>query len=136
MGLAALGALASGRVYDRIGLRGLVMLPLLGAAIPFLSFSTSAVLVWIGAALWGLVMGVHESTMRAAVADLVPRERRGVGYGTFTAVYGLAWLVGATVIGALYDVSIDAAIVFVVALQALALATFVPLAAAETARGG
>ena len=37
---------------------------------------------------------VSDEFMRAAVADLVPRERRGVGYGTFTAVYGLAWLAG------------------------------------------
>jgi MFS family permease len=135
MGLAALGALGSGWVYDRVGLRGLIVLPLLGAAIPFLSFSTTAAMVWVGAALWGLVMGIHESTMRAAVADLVPRERRGVGYGTFTAVYGLAWLVGAAIIGGLYDVSIDAAITFVVAVQAVALVTFLPLLRQPTAAG-
>ena len=50
--------------------------------------------MWIGAALWGAAVGVHESTMRAAVADLVPAARRGAGYGTFTAIYGLAWLCG------------------------------------------
>jgi MFS family permease len=128
MGVAALAALASGSLYDRIGLRSLGVMPVLGAAVPFLSFSTSVALVWLGAALWGLVMGVHESTMRAAVADLVPRERRGVGYGTFTAVYGLAWLAGSALIGALYDHSIDAAIAFVVATQVVALAAFLPLA--------
>ena len=128
MGVAALASLASGAVYDRYGLRGLGVLPLLGAVIPFLSFATSAPLVWIGALLWGAVMGVHESTMRAAVADLVPRERRGVGYGTFTAVYGLAWLAGAALIGLLYDVSIDTAITFTVAVQAAALIAFIPLA--------
>ena len=127
MGMAALASLASGRVYDRFGLRGLVVLPLLGAVVPFLSFSTSVPLVWIGAALWGALMGVHESTMRAAVADLVPPERRGAGYGTFTAVYGLAWLVGAAVIGLLYDVSIDAAGTFTVAVEAIALLLFLPL---------
>jgi MFS family permease len=127
MGIAALAALASGAVYDRSGLRGLMVLPLLGAVVPFLSFATSAALVWLGAALWGALMGVHESTMRAAVADLVPRHRRGVGYGTFTAVYGLAWLLGAALIGVLYDVSIDAAITFTVAVQAVALLLFVPL---------
>jgi MFS-type transporter involved in bile tolerance (Atg22 family) len=119
--------LASGAVYDRKGLRGLVVLPVLGAVVPFLSFSTSVLLVWLGALLWGALMGVHESTMRAAVADLVPRERRGVGYGTFSAVYGLAWLVGAALIGILYDVSIDAAIAFTVIVQAVALVLFVPL---------
>jgi MFS family permease len=127
MGVAALAALASGAIYDRVGLRGLVLLPVLGAVVPFLSFATSVVLVWLGAALWGALMGVHESTMRAAVADLVPRQRRGEGYGTFTAVYGLAWLIGASLIGVLYDVSIDAAIGFTVAVQALGLLLFLPL---------
>lgn len=127
MGTAAVAALASGRVYDRSGLRGLVALPLLGAAVPFLSFSTAAWMAWLGAALWGALMGVHESTMRAAIADLVPRERRGVGYGTFTTVYGLAWLAGAAIIGVLYDVSIADAVGFSVAMQAVALVLFVPL---------
>jgi predicted MFS family arabinose efflux permease len=127
MGVAALASLASGEVYDRVGLRGLVLLPVLGAVVPFLSFSTSVVLIWVGALLWGAVMGVHESTMRAAVADLVPRERRGVGYGTFTAVYGLAWLAGAALIGVLYDIAIDAVISFIVIVQAVALALFLPL---------
>jgi len=133
MGMAALGALASGWVYDRVTLRGLVVLPVLGAVIPFWSFSTSVPLVWIGAALWGLVMGIHESTMRAAVADLVPRERRGVGYGTFTAVYGLSWLAGAALIGVLYDVSIDSAITFTVIVQAVALLAFIPLLTNQSA---
>ena len=34
-GVAALASLASGEVYDRIGLRGLLVLPLLGAVVPF-----------------------------------------------------------------------------------------------------
>jgi MFS family permease len=132
MGVAGLAALASGRVYDRFGLRGLIALPVLGAAVPFLSFSTSAALVWVGALLWGAVMGIHESTMRAAVTDMVPRHRRGVGYGTFTAVYGLAWLAGSAITGALYDVSIDDAITFTVAAQAVAVLAFLPLWKAQS----
>ena len=127
MGAAALGALAAGIAYDRIGLRGMAVLPPLAAVVPFLSFSTTPVLVWIGALIWGAAMGVHESTMRAAVTDLVPAARRGAGYGTFTAVYGLAWLAGAAVIAALYSSSVGAAETFVVAVQAVALAAFVPL---------
>jgi MFS family permease len=127
MGAAALGSLGAGIVYDRIGLRGMVLLPPLGVLVPFLSFSTTPVLVWIGAVVWGVAMGVHESTMRAAVADLVPASRRGAGYGTFTAVYGLAWLAGAAVIAALYSSSVGAAETFVVAVQVVALAAFVPL---------
>lgn len=101
------------------------MLPPASAAIPVLSFSTRAALVWAGAVLWGAVMGVHESTMRAAVADLVPPGRRGVGYGTFSAVYGLAWLAGSVLIGVLYDVSIRAVVTFTLAVQVAALAALV-----------
>jgi predicted MFS family arabinose efflux permease len=127
MGVAALASLASGAVYDRVGLRGLVVVPVLGLVVPFWSFSTSPALVWAGAIVWGAAMGVLESTLRAAVADLVPRERRGVGYGTFTAVYGVAWLAGAALIGVLYDVSVDSAITFTVAMQVAAGLLFVPL---------
>lgn len=131
MGVDALAALGSGWLYDKTGLRGLIVLPVLTAVVPFLSFSTSPLLVWIGAGVWGAAMGVHESTMRAAVADLVPANRRGTGYGLFTAVYGLAWLAGSVIIGALYDSSLTALFIFVVALQAAALAAFLPLAASR-----
>ncbi|MGH3322292.1 MAG: MFS transporter [Streptosporangiaceae bacterium] len=133
MGADAVAALAFGRLYDRIGLRGLAVLPVLAAAVPFLSFTTSPALVWIGALVWGAAMGIHDSTMRAAIADLVPASRRGAGYGTFTAIYGLAWLAGSVAIGALYDVSLPAVWIFVVAAQALALAAFVPLGRSQPA---
>jgi MFS family permease len=127
MGGAALASLAVGRLYDRAGFRGLVVIPLLAAGVPVLSFSTSVPAVVVGAVLWGAGMGVHDSTMRAAVTDLVPRERRGTGYGTFTAIYGVAWLVGAAMIGALYDVGVGAIETVVVAVQVAALAALVPL---------
>ena len=109
------------------GLRGLAALPPLAVAVPFLSFSTTPALVWAGAVVWGVAMGMHESTMRAAVADLVPAGRRGAGYGAFTAVYGLAWLAGAGIIAALYSRSVGDAETFVVAVQIAALGVFVPL---------
>jgi MFS family permease len=129
MGLAALGALASGLLYDRIGLRGLVVVPFFTAAVPFLSFSTTPALIWAGAAVWGVGLGMHESTMRAAVADLVPASRRGSGYGTFTAIYGLAWMAGGTAIGALYAHSVGSVQLFVVVTQVVALAAFLPVGA-------
>jgi MFS-type transporter involved in bile tolerance (Atg22 family) len=105
----------------------MAVLPVLAAAVPFLSFATEPALVWAGAIVWGAAMGVHESTMRAAVADLVPAARRGAGFGAFTAVYGLAWLVGAGVVAALYSRSVGDAEIFVVAVQAAALVAFIPL---------
>ena len=131
MGVDALAALGSGLLYDRIGFGGLLLLPLLTAAVPFLSFSTRAALVWVGAAVWGGALGVHESTMRAAVADLVPSSRRGTGYGLFTAVYGITWFGGATAIGALYARSATSIELFVGALQACAIVLLVPLLRAQ-----
>jgi hypothetical protein len=67
--------------------------------------------------------------MRAAVADIVPRSRRGEGYGIFAAGYGLAWLSGSTLIGLLYPVSITGLVAFVAATQLAAMALLVRLAA-------
>jgi MFS family permease len=132
MGVAALTALAFGRIYDRAGLRGLVVLPVLTAAVPFLSFTHSIPLVILGAIVWGAAMGAHESTLRAAVADLVPAHRCGAGYGTFTAIYGLAWLAGASIIGALYSHGITAIAIYVLTTQTLALALLTPLMRSRT----
>jgi MFS family permease len=126
MAMAAVGALISGTLYDRIGLRGLMVVPVFTAVVPFLSFSTTAWVAWAGAAVWGIALGMHESTMRAAVADLVPPTRRGTGYGTFTAVYGFAWMAGGTAIGALYGHSVASVETFVVVTQIAALAVFIP----------
>jgi MFS family permease len=127
MAAASVAAVVFGRLYDRVGLRGLLALPVLAAAVPLLSFSNRTGLFVLGAVVWGVGMGVHDSTMRAAVADLVPAHRRGAGYGTFTAVYGLAWLAGAVLIGWLYEHGTTVATVFMVAVQAMALGVLIPL---------
>jgi len=127
MASASVAAVGFGRIYDRYGLRGLLALPPLAAAVPFLSFASTPALFVLGAVVWGAGMGVHDSTMRAAVADFVPAGRRGAGYGTFTAVYGLAWLAGATLIGVLYEHGLPAVAGFVVAVQLVALGLLVPV---------
>jgi MFS family permease len=134
MGAAALAALASGTLYDRIGLRGLLIALPLTAAVPFLSFTTVPALVWAGAVVWGAALGIHESTLRAAVADLVPAARRATGYGLFTAIYGIAWLAGSTIMGALYSASLPALTIFTVGAQLAALIAFVPLLKAAPSR--
>lgn len=134
MAAAALAALVFGRLYDRHGLRGLVVLPPLAAVIPFLSFSTSVTAVTAGAVIWGAAMGAHESTLRAAVADLVPAHRRGSGYGMFTAIYGLAWLAGTAIIGFLYERGHVAVDTFIVATQAAALLVLLTMVMRRTPR--
>jgi MFS family permease len=50
--------------------------------------------------------------MRAAIADMVPANRRGSAYGIFNAAYGLFWFLGSALMGFLYDTSLLALIGF------------------------
>ena len=54
-------------------------------------------------AAFGIVLGLHETIMRSAIADLTPFQKRGTSYGVFNASYGLALLAGAALMGWLYD---------------------------------
>ncbi|MEU8122505.1 MFS transporter [Spirillospora sp. NPDC049024] len=136
MAVDAVAALATGRLFDRWGLRVLVTLPVLAGAGTALAFAGSLFPVLAGAALWGAAMGVQESTMRAAVADLVPAARRPTAYGAFAAVYGTAWLVGGAALGALYGHAHAALVPVVLSVQAVALAAlwWVDSAAAPNTR--
>ncbi len=124
MGLDALVALLVGKVYDRIGLISLGVIPLITLPIPFLAFSQSYGLAVLSIMLWGAVMAIHETTMRAAIADITPMERRGFAYGIFNTVYGAALLVGSTLMGLLYDLSLRYLILFVVVIEILAVPAF------------
>ncbi|MGN6098103.1 MAG: MFS transporter [Bosea sp. (in: a-proteobacteria)] len=121
MASAGIAALITGRLYDRIGLWSLTSALVLAIVAAMLIFSTDPAHVWIGAVVWGATAGIHESTMRAAVADIVPRSRRGEGYGIFAAGYGLAWMAGSTLIGLLYPVSLTGLVGFVAVTQLAAL---------------
>jgi len=121
MGVDAVVALAIGKAYDRVGLVSLIALPLLTIPIPFLGFSGSYGLAIGGVVLWGAVMGIQETIMRAAIADLTPVKRRGLAYGIFNTAYGGAWFAGGLVIGILYDCSINYVIAFAVGMQIIAL---------------
>jgi MFS family permease len=127
MAAAGIAALVSGRLYDRIGLWSLTSALFMAVIAATLIFSANPSRVWVGAIVWGATAGVHESTMRAAVADIVPRSRRGEGYGIFAAGYGLAWLAGSTLIGLLYPVSLTALVTFVATTQGAALILLVRL---------
>jgi len=69
-------------------------------------------------------MGVHESIIPAAVATMVPPQRRPSAYGTFTAAYGIFWFIGSVVIGRLYEVSMSSLVMFSVIAQLLAIPFF------------
>jgi MFS family permease len=72
----------------------LIPLTLITLAFAPLVFLGNFWLALIGATLWGLGMGVHESIIPAAVATLIAPNRRPSAYGVFTAAYGVFWFLG------------------------------------------
>lgn len=130
MAASGAGALVFGRRFDRVGLRVLIPLTVVSALFAPLVFLGGAAAVPLGAALWGLGMGVHESLVPAAVATMVPARRRPSAYGIFTGGYGVAWFVGSAMLGALYDVSVAGVVLVAVGFQLAAVPLLVVVARA------
>jgi predicted MFS family arabinose efflux permease len=128
MGVSGTGSLVFGRLYDRSGFSVLIVLTLVTAVFAPLVFLGGFWTALVGAALWGLGMGVHESIIPAVVGPMVPAQRRASAYGVFTAGYGVAWFLGSAAIGILYDLSIAATIAFCVVLDLAAVPIFVLVA--------
>jgi len=119
MAVDAVVALLVGRAYDkrktRTGQRtgGLVILlviPLVTVLLPALVLGSSLPLIILGMVVFGIILGLHETIMRSAIADLTPFHKRGTSYGVFNASYGLALLAGAAVMGWMYDQNLNIAI--------------------------
>ncbi|MGC9197769.1 MAG: MFS transporter [Acidobacteriaceae bacterium] len=124
MAVGGTGSLLFGKLFDRFGISVLVPLTLISASFAPLVFLGGFWLALIGAAVWGLGMGVHESIIPAAVANMVHVDRRPSAYGLFTATYGISWFMGSAIIGALYDHSIPAVIAFCVLTELAAIPLF------------
>lgn len=125
MAVSGTGSLVLGRLFDRFGFSVLVGLTLLSALFAPLVFLGGFWIALIGAAIWGLGMGVHESIIPAAVAPMVPMHRRASAFGLFTAGYGVFWFLGSAVIGILYDRSLPATIAFCVIAELAAVPIFI-----------
>lgn len=124
MVMSGLGSLTFGHIFDRVGFGVLIPLTLISTvAIPLVFFGRFW-LALLGAAIWGVGTGVHESLIPAAVALMVPTQRRPSAYGIFTAGYGVAWFIGSVVIGKLYGFSIAWVVIFSVTAQLIAVPVF------------
>jgi len=117
MGVDALAALLFGRLFDRIGLVVMIGAVVLSALFAPLVFIGGFGLALVGVVLWGIGMGAQESIMRAAIANMVPADRRGTAYGVFNTGYGVFWFVGSALMGYLYDISIPSLVAFSIAAQ-------------------
>lgn len=125
-------ALLIGRTYDKLKERGssrsglltLVAAPVISILIPVLAFADNYYTALLSMLIWGVVMGIHETVMRSAIADLTPLRKRGTGYGILNTSYGLAFFIGGALMGVLYEFSIMIMVLFAVLVQIVSFPVF------------
>lgn len=136
MATDAVAALALGRAFDRVGLWTMVAATLASAAAAPLVFLGGLEAAAVGMALWGIGMGAQESVMRAQVAAMAPKARRGTAFGLMNMIYGLSWFAGSALLGAVYDAATPGSVATVaVALQVTALPVFLWIMRRRWSRG-
>ena len=122
MAVDAFAALFFGWLFDRIGLKALMLSTLCSAFFSCFIFLTGdPVLMGVGIVLWGVGMGAQESIMKAAVSKIIPSSMRSTGFGIFQTGFGIAWFLGSWLLGALYDTNPGWLVVVSVSVQILAI---------------
>jgi len=122
MAVDAFAALFFGWLFDRIGLKALMLSTLCSAFFSCFIFLTGdPVLMGVGIVLWGVGMGAQESIMKAAVSKIIPSSMRSTGFGIFETGYGIAWFLGSWLLGALYDTNPGWLVAVSVSVQILAI---------------
>ena len=116
-------ALVSGHYYDKVGTKMLVV-PFMLSILPFmLQFIAGLPGVILACIAFGIVLGMQESTYRAAISDMVPLGRRGSAYGYFNVLLGAGTFISGAAFGYMLDISLSPMIIlaFVVISQAAAI---------------
>jgi MFS family permease len=124
MGVDAIAALILGRLFDRLGMPIIIVVSILSAFFAPLVFLGGFNLALLGMVLWGIGMGAQESIIKAALAEMVPKDRRATGYGIFNTGFGLFWFLGSALMGILYDFSLWSLIFFSVIIQLCSIPIF------------
>ena len=125
MGVNGLGALVFGRLFDRFGLNILVfgiLVSALSLPLGFLVEGSAAAVASV--ACWAVGLGAQDACLRAGIARAVSMNKRGSAFGSFNAVYGVAWFAGSAVMGLLYAGHLTALVVFGVVMQLIAAGMF------------
>ncbi len=118
----AISALIFGIMYDRNGVKALVVSAILSAPFALFVFGFNNIdSVLLGIALWGVGMGAQESILKAAVTSVVPKSSRATGYGIFEMSFGVFWFLGSWLLGVLYDINIVSLIIVSMMAQLLSI---------------
>ncbi len=105
MAADAITAVPIGLLYDKVGLKSLLLTPLIALLIPITLTSADPLMLPLTATFWGIAMAAYETTMRAALADLVEPSNRAIAYGAFNLAVGASWMLGSLSISYLYGMS-------------------------------
>jgi MFS family permease len=126
MAVDAAIALPIGALYDRLGIKSIIAAPISAIFIaPPLFIALGRPGFYISAVFWGFTMGVVETIMRAAIADLVPAESRSIAYGIYSFGIGLGWTASGILLAYLYQVElITGIIMFCILMEATAIIIF------------
>jgi MFS family permease len=103
----AASAYPAGVASDRLGARGLLLagIGMLLVAHLCLAVAAGPAGVVLGAAAWGLHLGLTQGLFARMVADAVPAALRGTAFGIFGLVSGVATVVGGAAAGALWSLA-------------------------------
>ena len=103
----AVAALIFGHIYDKKGVRALVISTIISAPFSLFIFGfKSEAAILFGLVLWGIGMGAQESILKAAVTSMVPKKNRATGYGIFECSFGIFWFLGSWILGVIYSKSL------------------------------
>ncbi len=123
-------AVVSGVLYDRMGVR-VLMAPFALSVLPAFLVSYGGLVGVVSACVvYGLILGMQESIYRAAIAHLVPLQRRGTAYGIFNTALGVGTLAGGVVFGFFIDGGFSGAVMLGYALV-MQVGAFVALGAGK-----
>lgn len=118
----AVAALFFGHLYDKKGVKALVLSTIISAPFAWFVFAFDSIpMVLLGIGLWGVGMGAQESILKAVVTDMVPKTSRATGYGIFECSFGIFWFLGSWLLGTLYDISIPVMIAVSLVAQLVAI---------------
>ena len=118
----AVAALIFGHIYDKKGVRALVISTIISAPFSLFIFGFKSELALLfGLVLWGIGMGAQESILKAAVTSMVPKKNRATGYGIFECSFGIFWFLGSWILGVIYSKSLPLMIGLSIFAQFLAI---------------
>lgn len=122
----AAAALFFGYMYDKRGVKALILSTIISAPFAIFVFAFNSIpMVLLGIGLWGVGMGAQESILKAAVTSMVPKTSRATGYGIFECSFGIFWFLGSWLLGVLYDISIPSMIMVSVIAQLVAIPLYI-----------